>query len=169
MLRATEATGTQALVALHTWPVVQPGGHTPPQPLEPQVFPAQLGVHATTHWPEALQVPLEQVPQLPPQPSEPQTLPVHWGTQVVPHWPVAVLHVPVPQVPQVPPQPSGPQARPVQAGTHCPPSGSTPPSSAPTKSPATPRPQRITATPTRMAELIDADSAEVMVRITGGR
>jgi hypothetical protein len=52
--------------------------HDPPQPSEPHVLPAQLGVHV--HVPlEEQASPESHFPQVPPQPSGPQVLPVHCG------------------------------------------------------------------------------------------
>lgn len=50
----------------------------PPQPSDPQVLPAQLGVQVHLPAGEQASVPA-QVPQVPPQPSGPQVLPLHCG------------------------------------------------------------------------------------------
>jgi hypothetical protein len=48
----------------------------PPQPSDPQFFPAQLGVQQA---PALHTLPVVQVPQVPPQPSDPQVLPTQLG------------------------------------------------------------------------------------------
>jgi hypothetical protein len=61
--------------------------HLPPQPLLPQVLPAQFGTQVAPQVPSAPQVPPPlQLPvaHLPPQPSaSPQALPVQLGVQLV--------------------------------------------------------------------------------------
>lgn len=125
--------GTQGVgVVKHTPLVVHvcPAVHAPqvpPQPLLPQVFPVQLGVHTgvtTLHLVPSVEqagVVEAHVPHEPPQPLLPQTRPVHTGVQtagVTAQVPVA-LHVdPVLQVPHVPPQPLAPHVFPLHEGVH---------------------------------------------------
>jgi hypothetical protein len=128
------------LVPWHSVPALQPGGHVPPQPSEPQLLPAQLGTHVQTPltqlapgsqvvppqqaWPRApheaqLPLALQLAPalqpggQVPPQPSGPQLLPAHAGVQAqMPAWQlVPPLHAPAQQGwPAVPQPPQVPLA-----------------------------------------------------------
>lgn len=93
--------------------------HEPPQPSEPQVLPAQLGVHVTTHLPAAEHVPSAHVPHEPPQPFGPHVRPAQEGTHaasfpastapLVPELPLVPLVPELPLEPLVPELPLAPE------------------------------------------------------------
>ena len=110
--------------------------HTPPQPLGPQFWPAQSGMHRSTHCPPSQLSAAGQFPHEPPHPSVPQFRPSQFGSHGGAGSQLPCTHsIPGSHSPQTPPHPLGPQFFSVpsdslqlgtQATMHCPPSHAVP-------------------------------------------